>query len=420
MPCLIVVEGKRTGSNLGLIALLAACRETDDEVPRLCASMPVGGRSLLEYQAYLARDHGAVGTVVYAERVSTELRQAIERLQQAGFRVKLAQSVMEMIDHIHPTDRLLVIADGVVVSGDIISRLVDYPGEVIGTLGDLPANAGFERLDAHARWAGVALVDGSRMAAIRSMPEDWDVQSTLLRSAVQIGTSQLGVDDLIAVKGGGLLHQVEDEAGLAEIDQRLMNRQHAAPGKGDWIERNIYAPLGRLIGANVLRYGIAGTWFVAAAMLLHGLSISLFIDGSRSLGITTLMLTGPLYALGSMLGMIRGERNVAFRHHAIARQILDAALILALAWGLYVAGAGWGQLALALVVVQHGLYLTFFARWTAAESGWRRYWQPGGDVMAWLLLLCGLMSLWQWVLGVLAIWLGAVFIDRMRHRAQKH
>lgn len=405
---------------MGLIALLAACRETDDEVPRLCASMQVGGRSLLEYQAYLARDGGADGFVVYTERVSSELRQAIERLQQAGFRVKLAQSVMEMIDHIHPTDRLLVIADGMVVSGDIIARLVDYPGEVIGTIGDLPAHAGFERLDAYARWAGVALVDGSRVAAIRSMPEDWDVQSTLLRSAVQIGISQLGIDDLITAKGGGLLHQVEDEAGLAEIDQRLMNRQQSAPGKGDWIERQLYAPLGRLIGANVLRYGIAGTWFVVAAMLLHGLSITLFFEDSRSLGITSLMLAGPLYALGAMLGTIRGERNFAFRHHLTFRHVLDVAIILALAWGLYVAGAGWGQLALALVVVQHGLYLSFFTRWTAAESGWRIYWQPGGDVMAWLLLLCGILALWQYVLGVMAIWLSAVFIDRMWRMAQKH
>ncbi|WP_221791870.1 hypothetical protein [Aquisediminimonas sediminicola] len=405
---------------MGLIALLAACRETDDEVPRLCASMPVGGRSLLEYQAYLARDGGAEGFVVYAERVSTELRQAIERLQQAGFRVKLAQSVMEMIDHIHPTDRLLVIADGMVVSGDIISRLVDYPGEVIGTLGDLPAHAGFERLDANARWAGIALVDGSRVAAIRSMPEDWDVQSTLLRSAVQIGTSQLGVDDLITTKGGAVLYQVEGEAGLAEIDQRLLNRQQAVPGKGDWIERQVYAPIGRLLGPNLLRYGIAGTWFAVGAMLLHCLSISLFFDGSRTLGVISLMLAGPIYALGAMLGTIRGERNFAYQHHVTIRQILDIAIILALAWGLYREGAGWGQLALAFVVVQHGLYLTYFARWTASESGWRVYWQPGGDVMAWLLLLCGIMALWQWVLGVLAIWLSAVFVDRMRRIAQRH
>ena len=133
------------------------------------------------------RGAGADGFVVYAERATPELRHMIERLVHAGFRIKLAQSVLEMIDHIHPTDRLLMIADGVVASADIVERTIACPDEAIATIADIPANIAFERLDGKARWAGLAVLEGGRVAAIRSMPEDWDVQSTLLRSAVQIG-----------------------------------------------------------------------------------------------------------------------------------------------------------------------------------------------------------------------------------------
>ncbi len=398
---------------MGLIALLAACRETDDDVPRLCAAMPVGGRTLLEYQAYVARGAGADGFVVYAERATPELRHMIERLVHAGFRIKLAQSVLEMIDHIHPTDRLLMIADGVVASADIVERTIACPDEAIATIADIPANIAFERLDGKARWAGLAVLEGGRVAAIRSMPEDWDVQSTLLRSAVQIGTAQLPIDDMIAPAGDSVLDQVEDLEALADVDQRLLHRHRFEPGKGDWVERHLFGPLGRLVGPVLFRYGIAGTWLELGAIVFHLLAIGLFLQSRPILGLLLLLVAGPLHALGQMLGAIRGERSPIFQQAAATRAVLDVGVILALAWGLFAAGAGWGQLVLAAWVVQHGLYLIFIAPPAGSQTGWRAIWQPGGDIMTWAMIPFAFLGQWAWVLGLLAVWLTLVFADRM-------
>lgn len=377
--------------------------------------MPVGGRTLLEYQAYVARGAGADGFVVYAERVTPELRHTIERLGHAGFRIKLTQSVLEMIDHIHPTDRLLMIADGVVASADIVERTISCTGEAIATIADIPANVAFERLDGKARWAGLAVLEGGRVGAIRSMPEDWDVQSTLLRSAVQIGTAQLPVDDMIAPAGDSVLHQVEDQDALADVDQCLLHRHRFETGRGDWVERRLFGPLGRLIGPVLFRYGIAGTWLELGAILFHLLAIGFFLQSRPGLGLLLLAVAGPFHALGQMLGTIRGERSPVFRLAANTRTVLDVGVILALAWGLFAAGEGWGQLVLAAWVVQHGLYLKLIAPAAVAESGWRSIWQPGGDIMTWAMIPLGLFGLWAWVLVLLAAWLTAMFVDRMRH-----
>ena len=45
----------------------------------------------------------------------------------------------------------------------------------------------FERIDAESRWAGVALVDARLLGSTAAMLGDWDLQSTLLRRAMQEG-----------------------------------------------------------------------------------------------------------------------------------------------------------------------------------------------------------------------------------------
>ena len=45
----------------------------------------------------------------------------------------------------------------------------------------------FERIDSAHRWAGLARVDANMLGATAAMLGDWDLQSTLLRRAVQAG-----------------------------------------------------------------------------------------------------------------------------------------------------------------------------------------------------------------------------------------
>src|SRR3546814_11072034 len=54
---------------------------------------------------------------------------------------------------------------------------------------------GFERIDATARWAGLALLPGTMVREVSRRFGDWDLQSTLLRTAVQSGAARMTWDD---------------------------------------------------------------------------------------------------------------------------------------------------------------------------------------------------------------------------------
>src|SRR3546814_9073084 len=55
---------------------------------------------------------------------------------------------------------------------------------------------GFERIDATARWAGLALLPGTMVREVSRRFGDWDLQSTLLRTAVQSGAARMPWDDV--------------------------------------------------------------------------------------------------------------------------------------------------------------------------------------------------------------------------------
>jgi hypothetical protein len=99
------------------------------------------------------------------------------------------------------------------------------------TLPDTGLDERFERIDADARWAGLALLQGAFLRETAAMLQDWDLQSTLLRRAVQSGARQIALrtdmpeppptiadraDDLLVAQG----RIVEGSAARARIGRR--------------------------------------------------------------------------------------------------------------------------------------------------------------------------------------------------------
>ena len=72
-------------------------------------------------------------------------------------------------------------------------RLLDLGGLALLTMPDVRVDERYERIDADSRWAGLALLDGALLQRTAAMLRDWDLQSTLLRRAVQAGARQLAV-----------------------------------------------------------------------------------------------------------------------------------------------------------------------------------------------------------------------------------
>ena len=85
------------------------------------------------------------------------------------------------------------------------------------TVPDDADHAGFERIDAAVRWGGLLLIDGARLRRTAARLGEWDLESTLLRRAVQDGAARIGAFE----EGDAPVAIVEHAAGLAPIERAI-------------------------------------------------------------------------------------------------------------------------------------------------------------------------------------------------------
>ena len=72
----------------------------------------------------------------------------------------------------------------------------------------------YERIDAESRWAGLAAIDGALLRETATMLRDWDLQSTLLRRALQAGARHVAAEGAVAI--------LDREADLDELERRIV------------------------------------------------------------------------------------------------------------------------------------------------------------------------------------------------------
>ena len=200
---------------MALGALIGAYQE--DQAGGLRALLPLAGRTLLEYQARCAAASGAAPIVVLVERVPILLQDAFERLRQEGITVIPVSDGNEAAARFEAGTLILEIADGIAPDIGDIARLVELDQPAIATLPDDEAHDAYERIDSVSRWAGVALVEASTLGSTAAMLGDWDLQSTLLRRAVQSGARLIRLDG----PGGGPLLADSADA-LGGFERRLL------------------------------------------------------------------------------------------------------------------------------------------------------------------------------------------------------
>src|SRR5688572_10180633 len=178
-------RGGREGGGMALGALIGAYQE--DDSGGLRALLPLGGRTLLEYQVRCASAAGAAPVVVVVERVPQALQDAFERLRLDGIGVFPVSDLGEAVSRFETGSMILLIGDGVAPPAELVAQLAEDAEPVVATVPDDEAHGAFERIDAQARWAGVALVDSKLLGSTAAMLGDWDLQSTLLRRTLQEG-----------------------------------------------------------------------------------------------------------------------------------------------------------------------------------------------------------------------------------------
>ena len=389
-----------------LAGVIAATAEVEGEGGTLAAELPVAGQTLVEQQARLLAAAGAARVLLLVERVPDGLAAAVDRLRRDGVTVDLAKGADDLADRVHPDELLLLLAPGLVTDRAAVDRLLEESAPAVLTLPDTPENAGWERIDAAHRWAGVALIDGALLRNTVGLLGDWDLISTLLRRAVQSGAAYAPVPD-----GAPLLGQVDSRAAATKLDELLASRRSTE--FASLPDRLFYAPLAAIAAPSALRAGVVPDWFRWGAIGLTGLAALLFGYGWFWPALAALAIGGFADSFGSRLAALGHRSAEQMRHFERLRLGASAAAALALGWRLAKDGGGWGSIALVLALFGFAAALANHRR-LFGERRRRPIWVADLDSLVWLYLLFALAGAWRVGLGALCAYLLASLIEAQR------
>ena len=315
-------------------ALIGAYQE--DDRGSLRSLFPLAGRTLIEYQVRCAVAAGAAPVVVVVERVPQGLQDAFERLRLDGIGVFPVSDVNDAVSRFEAGSLILLIGDGIAAPVGLVTELAQEPEPAVATVPDDEEHEAFERIDGATRWAGVAVVDAPLLGSTAAMLGDWDLQSTLLRRAVQEGARRVPASDI-----GGEPLLVESADQLADFQRHLV---HSSRGpRDDWVSRYLLPPVEDFATEQLMETAVRPTWLIFAALALTIGGAICFTRGWLGAGLVLLLLSTPLDLVAARLATLRLR---PFAQRTWSRLALWPAGGLALlAIGLWEMrhGTGWGS-----------------------------------------------------------------------------
>ncbi|WP_380779182.1 hypothetical protein [Sphingomonas sp. R86520] len=323
-----------------LAGLLFAIHDADDRPDRLAATLPFSGVTLIEYQARLLIAAGVSQIIVVVARMTPELLGAINRIGRRGVSVDTVRSATEAVEKLHPLARVLMLGDGLVTTDAIVKAMASEEGDCLLVVPESDAGPGFERVGGQMAWAGVARLSSSRIAEVAGLPQDYDLQSSLLRFAVQSrATHVLLPTD--AVRGG---HGIERQARTLEERGRAV-LMTIVSGRRGWFDRFVLAPIARLALPLLVDRGAAGTSVGAVGLALGVAGLATIGFGLASIGLILALVGCIGLALGSVLSGLRDDAPMA-RWQTLAIAGVAASAILVFAF--FVSGYAGDNTALAI------------------------------------------------------------------------
>jgi hypothetical protein len=194
---------------------------------------------------------------------------------------------------------------------------------------------------------------------------DWDLQSTLLRRAIQEGARWVAV----AEDGEPLLVQTADQ--LGDFQRHLVHSSRA--DRTDWASRYLLAPVEDFATEQLMETSVRPAWLIWAALGLTIGGAVCFTRGWLGAGLIFLLLSTPLDLIAGRLAKLR-LKPLPVRMMSLSA-LWPAAGIALLAIGLWETrhGTGWGSLVAAFAACA-------FAEAARIE---KLGMPPGGDL--WLL-----------------------------------
>lgn len=398
-----------------LTALLFAHHELD--ATRLPAGLlPLAGWTVIERQARLARRAGADGVVICADRATPELGAALARLRRDGIDADVARNVAEAGDLVQPADVVLVFAEGLVCDDRIVKALVASEGAPLLMIRDDDGDERHERIDAVTRWAGLALLPGALVRDVSRRFGEWDLQSTLLRTAVQANGGRVRFDDIP-------LYIPDRRREVPLVFEMPVNRAQAARAaeallaqaqKGclDWPARFIHPPVENAMVRALMPTPVTPNMVTLFTAVVGAASIIGFATGWLWAGLLLMLFLGPLDGVDGKLARTRLQFSRWGDLEHVVDKIVEYGAFLALGGYLARVEGHYGPWALAATTIAFAMAEAvqgeFFNRYTGRQLDDAGVWQRRVRLVAgrrntffWLMVPFALFGAWQ--AGLIAI-----------------
>ena len=368
------------------------------------AGRMLAGATLLERQLRALAAAGAARIVLLVENVPAEIASGVARLRGERVRVDLVQRLDQAAALLGQAERVVLLGEGCLPEAELVERLARATAPAVATLADDPALAAYERIDGTTRWAGVALLDGARLAETAAMVGDWDPVSTLMRRLVQEGAARVpaAAPPLLAA----------DPDALANAERLLL--ASARRGRRGWARRWLDGPAADRLLPLLLERGVrapALAWTASGAAALGG---AVALAGWRWLPLVLLLVCSVATAAADQLEVLNGGARTG-RAAARVRRGGGAAALVGLGLGLAAGQAQWGWLALALF----GL-LTLGTGHLADDlvrrlgGGAPPDWRARAEALPWVLLPFAVAGAWRTGLVALLLYALASIADAGR------
>ena len=396
---------------MALGALIGAYQE--DEAGGLRALLPLAGQTLIEYQARCLAALGAAPVLVLVDRLPVALNDAFERLRGEGIAVVAVSDAIEAASRFEAGTDVILLADGIAPDMTDVARLGDHQGDaIILTVPDDDAHDAFERIDATHRWAGLARLPATLIGATAAMIGDWDLQSTLLRRAVQSGARLVP-----AASGEGAGPFLADGEAMAGFERRLLLASRGA--RTDWVSRYVLPLVEEVATERLMETRLRPEWLVRAALALTVGAALAFTRGWQWQGLIALLLATPLDLVARRIALLRLR---PLSPSLPSRRLLWPAAGLALvAMGWFEArhGGGWGAMVAALTAAAFAEAMRI-ERTTTEPPGAMYFFSRRAAI--WLAIPFAIGGWWNLYLGLMALYAAASFFfaQHVHHRVARN
>jgi len=258
------------------------------------ALLPLFAGTLLDLQINAAQRFGCEKFIFLCPVTHGALLQKIDPMKQQGLDAEYVRSPSELVQYASDEDHIIYMADGILPNAEIVDQLSGVPQELLFTVLHAEEYQEFERIDLNQRWLGIVSLNASRLVAMIDIPDEWEIGSALLRTAVQADCPRAIISD--RRMGSGAISHIQSEISAAQFTRRKLKEMPVE--KDNFLNRFLLRPL--------IKRSLPKLWRKRAApQYLQICSLAAGITGILTAGFGESVAALTLFFIGSIAQFTR-------------------------------------------------------------------------------------------------------------------